>query len=244
MRWYQHPRIDSLRRRWNLLPAPLQRGVLAVLAVVFVLIAQSLIRTPACANFLGLSKYGWARGCIAKPDLALGHWGDWERPCGTWLLRHGKHPRQIGVVAGKDGQTLARGRLPAGCEQGCSFQTWSTEVGPLVVATQSQEASGGRDRHWLGMRRAQTISFVSITPDTSADPVGENAREGVMLEAWACEGRLALRLPETADSSELWTEREEMREREGLYVPDGSGWLIVPEREDSGLNCHRLELGL
>lgn len=178
-------------------------------------------------------------GCLVAPPGLLARWEGESSACGPVLVRDRKYPQRVGLLAGNSGTTLAEGLTPKACRgRDCDFLSHQTPLGPVVIAALHHGSPEHISRYWLGLRQGDYFSFVSLTPGDVRSEGGEAVAPTVMLEPWRCGKDLALR----RESSATGERALELSQREGRYLPDGPGWLVVPGVDwDSG-NCERLPL--
>lgn len=108
----------------------------------------------------------------------------------------------------------------------------------MVVASLNPQSPDNPAQYWLGLRSGSRFSFVALTPADAQAQAGEVVAPRVMLEPWKCGKHLALRREPSAQA-EL---ASELVEREGRYMPDGRGWLVVPQVNWEAAECSRLPL--
>lgn len=179
-------------------------------------------------------------GCLNPPSGLLARWESQASQCGTLLVQDSQYPSRVGLLSASTGTTLAEGITPEACRKdACKFLSWDSKLGPLVVA--SLQPTGPQEnpsQYWLGMRAGHHFSFVSLTPADVQAQAGEVVAPSAMLEPWKCGSDLALRKEASAQANLA----AELSEREGRYVPDGPGWLVVPKVDWEGEQCERLAL--
>lgn len=178
-------------------------------------------------------------GCLKAPPGLLARWEGQSSDCGPVLVRDRTYPQRIGLLAGHSGATLAEGLSPKACKgKNCAFLSHRTPLGPVVIAALNHGSPEHASRYWIGLRYGDQFSFVSLTPGDVQAEAGEPVAPSVMLEPWRCGQDLALRREARATGERAL----ELAQREGRYLPDGHGWLVVPKVDwDSG-NCERLAL--
>lgn len=224
-------------RRW--LGGPSRIGELGIWLAALMACAVTS-KTPPAA--VARNAAGFAvdkEGCLLPPPGLLARWDHRSSKCGTLLIQDSRDPLRVGLLSGQSGTTLAEGSAPEPCARGaCKFFSWSSELGPLVVASLHPASSDNPSHFWLGLRRGHHFSFVTLTPNDAQARAGEVVAPRVMLEPWKCGPHLALRRERGARSEG----RAELLEREGRYMPDGHGWLVVPDVDWDAEGCERLPL--
>lgn len=232
----------GLRKRWSRggLFGRTRLGELGIWLAAFMACAVGSKQRPT--SQIKTSALGYAldqEGCVNLGKGLLARWEKSSSKCGPLLVQDSRYPRRVGLLAGESGSTLAEGVSPSACVGGaCDFLSWNTKLGPVVVAALHPGSPDNPAQYWLGLRNGHFFSFISLTPSDAQTQAGEVVGPSVMLEPYKCGSHLALRREAKAKGERA----KELAEREGRYVPDGQGWLVVPDVDWDTENCERLPL--